>query len=267
MADFNMPNEIWCKIFSYLPLASKKNATATSKLWFMLIREDPKLSGYISISWYNMETALEKLQWNWNNWPALKTLELKSHSLTFVEDSRVAIQSAIEKLSLKDCPPSLEAVLFDVDLTCARMSHARRCNCPHKCIATHTQNLITIQTYGQSILKYQPYTDQIFGLGQELDSIQKWNLYESNMKALKRLKSMGYRGPVGPLERILANLEATSVPSNDLVLLIQKIRLIWDGSRLEQLQMGYVFGNGYHLNQELVQYMELEEFLEEFDLR
>ena len=142
----NLPNEIWCKIFSYLPFASMKNATATSKQWFMLIREDPKLSGYILISWYNMEMALENFQWNWNNWPALKTLELKSHPLTSVEDSREAIQSAIEKLSLKDCPwaifgrpTSLEAVLFDVDLTCARMSHARRCNCPHKCVATQTQ--------------------------------------------------------------------------------------------------------------------------------
>ena len=53
MADFNLPNEIWCKIFSYLPLAPKKNATATCRLWFRLIREDPKLSGYTLISWNN----------------------------------------------------------------------------------------------------------------------------------------------------------------------------------------------------------------------
>ena len=120
----------------------------------MLIREDPKLSGYISISWHNMEKALEKIQWNWNNWPALKTLELKSHSLAFVEDSRKAIQSVIEKLTLKDCPPSLEAVLFKVDLT------------------------PLLQTKCQYPLRYQPFTNQIFGFGQELDSIQKWIDYE-----------------------------------------------------------------------------------------
>ena len=223
MSDFNLPNEIWCKIFSYLPLASKKNATATSKLWFMLIREDPKLSGYISISWYNMEKALEKFQWNWKNWPALKTFELKSHPLIFVEDSREGIQSAIEKLSLKDCPSSLEAVLFDVDLSPeVGTSHVRRssngvmarwCDCTHKCVATKRQDLTPIQTYGQSILKYQPYTDQIFGLGQKLDSIHKWNEYESNMKVLKRLKSMG-----NPQIRqfILAELETT----NDFLLFI-----------------------------------------------
>ena len=116
MADFNLPNEIWCMIFSNLPLELKKNASATCKLWFRLIREDQKLSEYILISWHNMEKAIDKLQWNWNNWPVLKTLELKSLPLTVV-DAREAIQSAIQKLSLKDFPPSLEAVLFDVDLT------------------------------------------------------------------------------------------------------------------------------------------------------
>ena len=80
-----LPNEIWSMIFLYLPLVSKKNVTATCKLWLRLVREDPKLSGHIMISWYNMETALDALQWNWNNWPALHTLELESCTLTFVE--------------------------------------------------------------------------------------------------------------------------------------------------------------------------------------
>ena len=72
---------------------------------------------------------------------------------------------------------------------------------------------------------------------------------------------MGYSGPVEPLERTLEKLEATSVPSNDLLLIIQKIRLIWEP--LEPLQMA----NGYYLDPELVQYMELDEFLDEIDLR
>ena len=118
MADFNLPNEIWCMIFSYLPLESKKNATLTCKLWFKLIREDQKLSGYILISWYNMEKALDKFQWNWNNWPALKILEL--NKLERVKNSRKFIQNVIEKLSLKDCTPRLEVVLFDMDGWMAR---------------------------------------------------------------------------------------------------------------------------------------------------
>ena len=210
MSDFNLPNEIWCKIFSYLPLASKKNATATCRLWFRLIREDPKLSGYIVISWCNMETALEGLHWNWSNWPALKMLELnKVLLLELGANSRYCIQNIIEKLSLKDyCPPSLEEVLFYVDLT------------PE------------IHTDGQSLLMYQPHTDQIFGFDENLDSTKKWNEYELNMNALKRikrLKTMSYRaggttGTVGQLPprgtlgaRIVAGLEAAL--SNDLLLL------------------------------------------------
>ena len=91
MSDFNLPNEIWCKKISYLPLASKKNATATCRLWFRLIRVDSKLTGYIVISWSNMKEALETLQWNWSNWPALKTLEL--NKLELVTDPRVRIQN------------------------------------------------------------------------------------------------------------------------------------------------------------------------------
>ena len=115
MAGFSLPNEIWCKIFTYLPLEPKKNATATCKLWSSLIRQDPKLSGHILISWHNMETALETLHWNWSNWPVLKTLELTK--LELVKETRESMQNVIEKLSLKDnCPASLKEVLFKVDL-------------------------------------------------------------------------------------------------------------------------------------------------------
>ena len=115
MADFNLPNEIWCKIFTYLPLEPKKNATATCKLWFSLIRQDPKLSGHIVISLHNMETALETSHWNWSNWPTLKKLELTK--LELVKESRESFQNVIEELSLKDnCPTSLEEVLFCVNL-------------------------------------------------------------------------------------------------------------------------------------------------------
>ena len=201
MANYNLPNEVWCKIFSYLPLAPKKNATATCKLWFMLIRGDLKLSGYIVISWLNMEEAIETLQWNWSNWPALKTLEL--NKLEHVTDSKDSIQNVIDRLSLDNYhPPRLEEVLFDVNLT------------PE------------LQTDGRSLLNYQPQTNQIYALGQKVDSIQKWNEYESIMKALKRLKSMRWTGgQLTPYMRsrevaVLAGLEATICESNDLLLLI-----------------------------------------------
>ena len=163
MEDFNLPNEIWCMIFSYLPLESKKNATVTCKLWFKLIREDQKLSGYVLISWHNMEKALDKFQWNWNNWPALKTIEL--NNLEWVKNSRESIQNVIKKLSLKDCTPRFHIVLFDMDVT-------------------------PMEIDGSSLLNYRPYTDQIFGFGRELDSIQKWKEYETRMQVLKDFKSL-----------------------------------------------------------------------------
>ena len=229
MPAFDLPNEIWCKIFSYLPFEPKKNATATCKLWFRLIREDPKISGYILISCYNMEQALNTFEWDWSNWPALKTLELIN--LEPVEDSRESIQNVVGKLSLKvQCPPSVEAVLFYVDLT-------------------------PMQTNGQSILKYELKTNEIIGLGQKLDSIQKWNEYESNMKALKRLKCimagkrywMGVQLP----PRILRELKATP---NNLPLLIaspdfQTFRRLCDRLTFNQSDQSF--------------YMQLDVYLDE----
>ena len=173
-----------------------------------------------------METALETLQWNWSNWPGLKTLEL--NKLELVVDSRVSVHNVIEKLSLsshyvKDhCPPSLKVVLFDVDLT-------------------------PLQTNGQSLLIYKPYTDQILGLGQELDSIQKWNNYEISMRGLKMWKSMACKNRnelSHHFRPILAELEATLFPLNNILLLIASPAF-----------------------QTLLQWMEFEEFLEECDLR
>ena len=252
MADFNLPNEIWCMIFSYLPLAPKKNATATCKLWSRLIREDRKLSGYILINWFKLEVALKTLQWKWSNWPALKTLELNTCEL--LEDSRKSVQNVIEKLLKYHCPPSLEAVLFKVDLT------------------------PLLQTKCQYPLRYQPFTNQIFGFGQELDSIQKWIDYESNIRALKKLKSVEYAagatmGPGEPFERILAKLgfrplkgstRLPSVPSNDHCLLLiaspefQNFRRHFDGSYSDQRP---------YLEPELVQLMDVDKFLDHADNR
>ena len=52
----NLPEEMWCLIFSYLPIESKKKATATCQLWFKIIRSDPKLSGLISQRKYDRST-------------------------------------------------------------------------------------------------------------------------------------------------------------------------------------------------------------------
>ena len=250
MADFNLPNEIWCQIFSYLPLEPKKNATATCKLWYRLIREDPKLSGHILISRHNMETALDTLQWNWSNWPALKTLEL--NKLEIVEDLRESIQNVIEKLSLKDhCPSSLEEVLFDDYIT-------------------------PLQINGQTTLKYQPHNDQIFGLGQELFSIQKWDEYESNRKALTWLESLRepavWYWPTPPPtamvqlgQQILAELAPG--PLNDPLLLLASPAFL----TFRRLGGEYIMLQPHPHPQprdpEVVEYIDLDEFLDECNLQ
>ena len=250
MADLNLPNEIWCHIFSHLPLEPKKNATATCRLWNRLIRKDPKLSGHILISWHSMETALGTLQWNWSNWPALKTLELNKFEL--VEDLRESIQNVIKKLSLKNhCPASLEEVLLDLYLT-------------------------PIQKNGQLPLKYQPHTDQIFGLGQELYSIQTWNEYESNMKALTWLESLrqptDWFWPVPPPaemvqlgQQILAEL--ASNPLNDSTLLIASSAFLTFRCLGDEYIVFQPHGQPHPTDPNVLEYMELDEFLDECDLR
>ena len=61
-----------------------------------------------------------------------------------------------------------------------------------------------------------------------------------------------------PYKTMLAKLEATPDPSNDLQLRIQKIRCLWEEPQLV---------NGNFMDPDLVQYMDLDEFLDECDLR
>ena len=65
-----------------------------------------------------------------------------------------------------------------------------------------------------------PILIRFFGLGQELDSIQKWKQYELNMRGLKILKSIASGNHPQISWPILAELVATMVPSKDVLLLI-----------------------------------------------
>ena len=103
---------------------------------------------------------------------------MELNKLECVEDSRVGVQNVIDKLFMYGHPPSLELVLFDVDLT------------P---IQTNDQKILGKDYH---VLGYQLCTDRIFGLGQKLDSIRKWKQYEYYMKALKSIKSIE-RAPAG----------------------------------------------------------------------
>ena len=147
------------------------------------------------------------------------------------------------------CPASLEEVLLDVYLT-------------------------PLQKNGQLPLKYHPQTDQIFGLGQELFSIQTWNEYESNMKALTWLESLRepavWYWPVPPPtalvqlgHQILA--ESAPDPTNDPLLLIASPAFL----TFRCLGNEYI-GFQPHLRPqptEVVEYIDLDEFLDECNLQ
>ena len=53
--DCNLPNEIWCEIFSCLDKKSLKNVTATCKLWFGIIRGNEKFSGHVKMKFIDLK--------------------------------------------------------------------------------------------------------------------------------------------------------------------------------------------------------------------
>ena len=56
-----LPREILRIIFLYLDKKSVRNATATCKFWFDLIRSDSKLSGYIYLEKFGVEPLFRKI--------------------------------------------------------------------------------------------------------------------------------------------------------------------------------------------------------------
>ena len=105
----NLPEEMWCLIFSYLPTESKKKATATCQLWFKIIRSDPKLSGHISVSL----AGIQNENWNWENWPSLRILEIDSKGL-FWYRSKTSFRKRMEnmsKINFRNCT-NLEKVVW-----------------------------------------------------------------------------------------------------------------------------------------------------------
>jgi len=54
--ECNLPNEVWCEIFSYLDKKSLKKVTSTCKSWFGIIRGNEKFTG-LSISFQTLEMS------------------------------------------------------------------------------------------------------------------------------------------------------------------------------------------------------------------
>ena len=74
-------DEEWLKIFSYLDEKDKKNALKTCKRWCTLIKNDPKLSGYLMVYFdltsygefaNSTATIIPEVNSFLDGWPALK---------------------------------------------------------------------------------------------------------------------------------------------------------------------------------------------------
>ena len=77
--DCNLPNEIWCEIFSYLDQKSLKNVTATCKLWFGRIRGNEKFSGHVKMKFTDLKDLSKTVtdsEWLRKRWPSMRVLEI-----------------------------------------------------------------------------------------------------------------------------------------------------------------------------------------------
>ena len=96
------PVEIWCKIFSYLPEKSTKNASLTCRRWLKIIREDPKLSGHKLVSWDKTLEIIQDTNWNWFNWPSLKTIEISYDTMPDKHVYRCWITNSAQEKASED---------------------------------------------------------------------------------------------------------------------------------------------------------------------
>ena len=82
--ECNLPNEIWCEVFSYLDEKSLKNITTTCKLWFGIIRGVEKFSGHVKMKFTDLEDLFKEIktsEWLMERWPSMTVLEVSLGNL------------------------------------------------------------------------------------------------------------------------------------------------------------------------------------------
>ena len=150
----NLPKEVWCIIFSYLPKESRKNATSTCKLWFEIIRGDSRFSGNITIPWIELQNS----SFEWNNWPSLKTLVIADSAFP---SPKMALE-AMRGIDFKK-RQSLEKVTFGVNFDVAELSEE---------IISTTTNTITTQI--STVIKGEHTITEIEEISTTRKSIRKF---------------------------------------------------------------------------------------------
>ena len=77
--ECNLPNEIWCEVFSYLDKKSLKNVTTTCKLWFGIIRGVEKFSGHVKMKFTDLKDLFKEIKNSerlMERWPSMTVLEV-----------------------------------------------------------------------------------------------------------------------------------------------------------------------------------------------
>ena len=115
-----LPREILCLIFSHLDKKSVRNATASCKLWFQLIRSDQNLSGYISLEKFGLEQMSQKIsvgEWKWTQWPVLKTIKLGGLSAATSENDLPCEALFHNKPKPNICPSTIIQNSYSKEIT------------------------------------------------------------------------------------------------------------------------------------------------------
>ena len=121
---FLLPFEIWREIFSYLDETSIRNVSATSTLFFGIVRSDEKFSGHVILKRINLRQLVIKIEseeWTWDRWPCLKILEIPIQ-LKYSADDRHFFSEfdtigealdPIKLLKLEQCPSLDKLLIFN----------------------------------------------------------------------------------------------------------------------------------------------------------
>ena len=119
----NLNDEEWLKIFSYLEdQEDKKSALMTCRRWFTLIRNDPKLSGFVKVyfnlqkfgefssQWANYrDTRIPDVNAFLNSWPALRKIQFSESYLAEPREFS-HLREAMKEIDF-DGSPNLEEVM------------------------------------------------------------------------------------------------------------------------------------------------------------
>ena len=121
---FLFPFEIWCQIFSYLDETSIRNVSATSTLFFGIVRNDEKFSGHVILKQIDLRqlvTKIESAEWTWERWPCLKIFEIPIQLKSSANDRHFVPEfdtigealDPIKLLKLEQCPSLGKLLIFN----------------------------------------------------------------------------------------------------------------------------------------------------------